>query len=114
MARPWPVREPAEFLIFESALCPQITPGIPAKIEKQTKLNMPSTRLQMASAEVFGCDEMGDSDGGIVSFINFNSGNALAVKLADAVQKSNLNLCAQLSCAKSLCVFKFRRYAIQP
>src|SRR6202040_4485 len=54
IAKPWPEILPPEYLIRESALCPQITPGIAAKIEKQARLKIPSTRLQTARAEVLG------------------------------------------------------------
>ena len=69
MARPLPARAPPAFLILERALCPQITPGMAAKIEKHVKLKMPKTRLQMASAEVFGCDGMAGGGDGMDSFI---------------------------------------------
>src|ERR1700733_987295 len=79
MARPWPEILPPEYLMRESALCPQITPGMAAKIEKQARLKMPSTRLQMASAEVFGGD-VSSNAGGMVSFIIicFQGGTAWA------------------------------------
>ena len=38
--------------MLDNALCPQMTPGMAAKIEKQKRLRIPNTRLQMASAEV--------------------------------------------------------------
>jgi hypothetical protein len=39
-------------LILDKAVCPQITAGIPAKIEKQVTPRTPSTRLHMASRDV--------------------------------------------------------------
>src|SRR5690349_19827629 len=69
MARPWPVRAPPDCLILESALWPQITPGMALKIEKQVRLRMPNTRLQIASAEFFGWGALPGS-GGMVSFID--------------------------------------------
>src|ERR1022692_5297173 len=54
MAKPCPARVPPEYLMRDSALCPQITPGMAAKIEKQTRLRIPKTKLQTARAEVLG------------------------------------------------------------
>jgi hypothetical protein len=72
MAKPWPEILPPEYLIRESALCPQITPGIAAKIEKQARLKIPSTRLQTARAEVLGGALI--VIGGMASFITFDFG----------------------------------------
>src|SRR5579859_2635239 len=69
MAMPWPVSAPPDCLILESALWPQITPGMALKMEKQVRLRMPNTRLQIASAEFFGWGALPGS-GGMVSFID--------------------------------------------
>jgi hypothetical protein len=55
-------------LILESALWPQITPGMALKMEKQVRLKMPNTRLQIASVEFLGCGTL-PMVGGVVSFI---------------------------------------------
>jgi hypothetical protein len=48
---------------------------------KQSKLKIPSTKLQMARAEVLGCDVM-TIGGGVVSFIRFEiSGSGAADRL---------------------------------
>jgi hypothetical protein len=46
---------PPDLLIFPSALWPQITPGIAENSEKQVRLNIPNTKLQMANADVLVC-----------------------------------------------------------
>src|SRR5262245_20238138 len=48
----------------DNATCPQIAAGIPARIERQNKLRMPSTRLQIASPDFLGGDaEVGNGGG---------------------------------------------------
>jgi hypothetical protein len=71
MASPWPVTAPFACLILESALCPQITPGIAVNIVKQSRLKIPRTRLKMARPEVLGWAAFSNG-GGVDSFMIFN------------------------------------------
>ena len=52
MAKPRPVSRPAERLICESAMCPQMMAG--RNVMNSKKLERPSTKLAMATPEVCG------------------------------------------------------------
>src|ERR1017187_4496849 len=78
MAKPCPVRVPLERLMRDSALCPQMTPGMAAKIEKQTRLKIPRTMLQIARAEVLGEGGL-PPIGGIVSLMRHLCGRVVKV-----------------------------------
>ncbi|MEJ0088691.1 MAG: hypothetical protein WDM80_02910 [Limisphaerales bacterium] len=72
VARPAPVNCPPECLIFEQAMCPQMMAGMakmgPRQTTNKAMARIPKTRLQTASAEVFGIKEPVNG-GGSVSFI---------------------------------------------
>src|SRR5713101_6585526 len=86
MAKPCPAMVPPECLMRESALCPQMTPGTAAKIEKQTRLRIPKTMLQIARAEVLGGDGLLPI-GGMVSLMPQTCGCVLKVNHQSSVAR---------------------------
>jgi hypothetical protein len=70
----------------ESALCPQMMPGTAAKIEKQARLRIPKTKLQIARAEVLGGDGLLPI-GGIVWLMGHSCGCVLKVNNQSSVAR---------------------------
>src|SRR5260370_22082875 len=86
MAKPCPAMVPPECLMRESALCQQMMPGMAAKIEKQARLRIPKTKLQIARVEVLGGDGLLPI-GGIVSLMCHACGCVLKVNNQSSVAR---------------------------